>query len=85
MATTSTTATGCLTKEYLDTGAVRFKDTCTKEWAVNSTNVDAKSSTVVASCLTKEKNQNGVVLFRDTCTHEWAMNTEDQLALAESK
>jgi hypothetical protein len=72
----------CLNKEYLDTGAVRFRDTCTNEWAINSTNVDTKVSTVERACLTKENNPNGVVMFRDTCTHEWAMNTADQLALA---
>jgi hypothetical protein len=73
----------CLNKEYLDTGAVRFRDTCTNEWAINSTNVDTKASTVNRACLTKENNPNGVVMFRDTCTHEWAMNTADQLALAQ--
>ena len=32
---TAATAT-CLTKEYLDTGAVLFKDVCTQEWAMNT-------------------------------------------------
>jgi len=75
----------CLNKEYLDTGAVRFKDTCTNEWAINSTNVDTKASTVNRACLTKETNPNGVIMFRDTCTHEWAMNTADQLAMAQAQ
>lgn len=75
----------CLTKEYLDTGAVKFRDTCTKEWAINSTNVDTKSATVNRACLTKENGSNGVVMFRDTCTHEWAMNTADQLAMAQAQ
>ena len=70
----------CLTKEYLDTGAVLFKDTCTKEWAINSTHVDYKGSTVGRTCLIKEGPQNGVVMFKDTCTNEWAMNTVDQQA-----
>ncbi len=68
----------CLTKEYLDTGAVMFKDTCTNEWAVNSTEVDTKSA-VVRTCLTKD-NQNGVVMFKDVCSNEWAMNTSNQPA-----
>ena len=33
-ATAATTT--CLTKEYLDTGAVLFKDVCTQEWAMNT-------------------------------------------------
>jgi hypothetical protein len=86
VSTPAATATKtCLTKEYLDTGAVRFKDTCTSEWAINSTNVDTKASTAIHACLTKENNPNGVVMFRDTCTHEWAMNTADQLALAQTR
>jgi len=28
-------ARGCLTKEYLQTGQVLFRDLCTSEWAVN--------------------------------------------------
>jgi len=70
--------TTCLTKEYLDTGAVRFRDVCTNEWAINSTDVDKKVSSVVSSCLTKDSSQNGMVMFKDTCTNEWAMNTLDQ-------
>jgi hypothetical protein len=76
----SATAPTCLTKEYLDTGAVMFRDTCTKEWAVNSTEVATKASAVAPTCLRKENNQGGVIMFRDACTNEWAMNTLDQLA-----
>src|SRR5262245_19989388 len=86
--TTVSTATAtktCLSKEYLDSGAVRFNDTCTKEWAINSTNVETKTSKVDNTCLTKENSQNGVVMFKDTCTGEWAMNTSDQLALAQPR
>jgi hypothetical protein len=68
----------CLIKEYLDTGAVMFKDTCTNEWAVNSTEVDTKP-VVVRTCLTKD-NQDGIVMFKDVCTNEWAMNTSTQPA-----
>ena len=69
----------CLTKEYLDTGAVMFRDTCTKEWAMNSTSID-KVSAAGRTCLTKENNQDGVVVFKDICTKEWAMNTIEQQA-----
>lgn len=83
-ATTETAAPGatgaCLTKEYLDTGAVKFRDTCTKEWAINATDVTKKVTPAAATCLTKDTDQNGVVMFRDTCTREWAMNTPDQMA-----
>ena len=34
-AATAATTT-CLTKVYLDTGAVLFKDVCTQEWAMNT-------------------------------------------------
>ena len=74
---TAATAT-CLTKEYLDTGAVLFKDVCTQEWAMNSTNVSNKLSVVGRSCLTKDNAQDGVILFKDVCTQEWAMNTVEQ-------
>jgi len=70
--------TTCLTKEYLDTGAVLFKDVCTQEWAMNSTNVSNKLSVVGRSCLTKDNAQDGVILFKDVCTQEWAMNTVEQ-------
>ena len=74
---TAATAT-CLTKEYLDTGAVLFKDVCTQEWAMNSTNVSNKLSTVGRSCLIKDNAQDGVIMFKDVCTQEWAMNTVEQ-------
>jgi hypothetical protein len=77
--TPATAATStCLTKEYLDTGAVLFKDVCTQEWAMNSTNVSNKLSGVGRSCLTKDNAQDGVILFKDVCTQEWAMNTVEQ-------
>lgn len=72
-------ASSCLVKEYLDTGAVRFRDTCTKEWAINSTDSDSKTSVSVRTCLTKRTSGDGVVMFKDTCTGEWAMNTAKQL------
>jgi hypothetical protein len=72
-ATAATTT--CLTKEYLDTGAVLFKDVCTQEWAMNSTNVSNKLSAVGRSCLIKYNAQDGVIMFKDVCTQEWAMNT----------
>jgi len=75
-ATAATTT--CLTKEYLDTGAVLFKDVCTQEWAMNSTNVSNKLSAVGRSCLTKDNAQDGVIVFKDVCTQEWAMNTVEQ-------
>jgi hypothetical protein len=75
----------CLRKEYLETGAVRFRDTCNKQWAINSTKVTTKTPIVGGACLTKETNSNGVVLFRDVCTSEWAMNTEEQMALAQAQ
>jgi hypothetical protein len=74
---TAATAT-CLTKEYLDTGAVLFKDVCTQEWAMNSTNVSNKLSAVGRSCLIKDNAQDGVIMFKDVCTQEWAMNTVEQ-------
>jgi len=79
--TAATPANTCLTKQYLETGAVMFKDSCANEWAINSTNVSAQAGSAAGGiCLTKEKHPNGVVMFRDTCTNEWAMNTADQLA-----
>jgi hypothetical protein len=75
----------CLIKEYLETGAVRFRDTCTNEWAINSTKVTSKTATVGGTCLAKETNSNGVVLFKDLCTNEWAMNTLEQMSLAQAK
>jgi hypothetical protein len=76
ISTPATAATStCLTKEYLDTGAVLFKDVCTQEWAMNSTNVSNKLSAVGRSCLIKDSAQDGVIMFKDVCTQEWAMNT----------
>lgn len=72
-------ASTCLVKEYLDSGAVRFRDTCTKEWAINSTDRDMKTSVSVRTCLTKHTNGDGFVMFKDTCTGEWAMNTAKHL------
>jgi hypothetical protein len=70
----------CLVKQYLDTGAVMFKDTCSNEWAINSTTANAQPGTSTSRCLTKESQPDGVVMFRDTCTNEWAMNTSSQIA-----
>jgi hypothetical protein len=70
----------CLVKQYLDTGAVMFKDTCTNEWAINSTSANAQPGTSTSRCVTKESQPDGVVMFRDTCTNEWAMNTSSQIA-----
>lgn len=82
-ATTDLRATTCLTKQYLETGAVMFKDTCTKEWAINSTTATGQAASPAGrTCLTKENHPNGVVMFRDGCTNEWAMNTAEQLAEA---
>jgi len=75
----------CLTKEYLENGTVRFKDVCTKEWAINSTDRDGKASNVDRNCLTKQSSQGGVLMFKDICTGEWAMNTTKQMALANSQ
>jgi hypothetical protein len=76
-------ATPCLTKQYLETGAVMFKDACTNEWAINSTSATGqKASSVGGNCLTKENHPDGVVMFKDTCTKEWAMNTAERLAEA---
>jgi hypothetical protein len=76
-------ATPCLTKQYLETGAVMFKDACTNEWAINSTTATGqKASSVGGNCLTKENHPDGVVMFKDTCTKEWAMNTAERLAEA---
>jgi hypothetical protein len=72
----------CLVKQYLDTGAVMFKDTCSNEWAINSTPANAPPGTSASRCLTKENHPDGVVMFRDTCTNEWAMNTSSQIAEA---
>ena len=69
----------CLTKEYLATGAVLFKDTCTKQWAINSTTV-ASHKPGGRACLSKEVSDDGIVIFRDTCTSEWAMSSSQNPA-----
>jgi hypothetical protein len=63
----------CLTKQYLATGAVLFEDTCTRQWAINSTAV-ATHKPARRTCLRKEVSDDGIVIFRDICTNEWAMN-----------
>jgi hypothetical protein len=68
----------CLSKQRLATGAVLFKDACTKEWAINTTSVAGHR--VDRKCLTKNHHPNGIVMFRDICTDEWAMNTTEQPA-----
>jgi hypothetical protein len=65
----------CLSKQRLATGAVLFKDVCTKEWAINSTSVAGHR--VDRKCLRKSRHPNGVVMFKDICTDEWAMNTTE--------
>ncbi len=75
-AQTVAAAPSCLTKEYLQSGVVLFRDVCTKEWAMNSTTLTAQP--VNRACLVKEYPQSGVVLFKDTCTNEWARNPEQQ-------
>jgi hypothetical protein len=73
----------CLTKEYLESAVVLFKDVCTKEWAINSTGVTGKVASLAGrSCLTKQYLQSDIVPFRDTCTNEWAMNPPEQQARA---
>lgn len=81
----ATAPDNCLVKEYVDGGAVRFRDTCTKEWAINSTDRERKASTTDRTCLTKQNSQNGVVMFKDVCTGEWAMNTAKQMSLAKAQ
>jgi hypothetical protein len=74
-------ASACLTKEYLETGAVMFKDTCTKEWAINATHVSKPAASgTPRACLSKDVHGKGVVMFKDECTKEWAMNTVEQPA-----
>jgi hypothetical protein len=65
----------CLSKKHLATGAVLFKDVCTKEWAINSASIAGERAG--GKCLTKVTHPDGVVLFRDVCTDEWAMNTTE--------
>src|ERR1700693_2921083 len=69
----------CLSKEYLATGAVLFKDTCTRQWAINSTAVTTHKPPG-RTCLRKEVSDDGIVIFRDTCTNEWAMNNSQHPA-----
>ena len=58
-----------------------FKDTCTKEWAINSTTQARPVTAATArTCLAKENLADGVVLFRDICSGEWAKNPADQQA-----
>jgi len=65
----------CLTKEYLQTGLVLFRDICSKEWAVSATSVEKPVTTTTARrCLTKENLANDTILFKDVCTGEMAMN-----------
>jgi len=78
----ATATTTCLRKEYLDTGAVLFRDVCTNEWAINSTDVNNKMSSIGRTCLTKSADPGGIVMFKDTCTNEWAMNTSEQQSQA---
>ena len=66
----------CLNKQHLATGAVLFKDVCTKEWAINSTSVVGQR--VNRKCLRKSRHPDGVVMFKDICTDEWAMNTAER-------
>jgi hypothetical protein len=73
------TSPSCLTKEYLATGAVLFKDTCREQWAINSTTV-ARHKPAGQSCLSKEVSNDGIVIFRDTCTSEWAMSSSQNPA-----
>jgi hypothetical protein len=63
----------CLSERHLATGAVLFKDSCTNEWAINSTAMS--DHRVDGKCLTKTRHPNGIVVFRNTCSQEWAMNT----------
>ena len=52
-----------------------FKDVCTKQFALNDTEVTSQVvSTASRGCLTKDNLENGAVLFKDICTKEWAMN-----------
>jgi hypothetical protein len=53
---------------------VLFKDTCTRQWGINSTAV-ATHKPASRTCLRKEVSDDGIVIFRDACTNEWAMNS----------
>jgi hypothetical protein len=68
----------CLTKEYLQADLVMFKDTCAKQWAMNTTTVAKPVTAATArTCLTKEDLANDTVLFKDICSGEWAKNPKD--------
>jgi len=73
----------CLIKQHLATGAVLFKDSCTKEWAINSTK--AAQRRLDRKCLRKRRQSDGVVMFQDVCTGEWAMNTAKGIERPEPK
>ncbi len=68
-------APSCLTKTYLQTGVVMFRDVCSQEWALNSSSI-TNPAPVNSACLSKENPQNGVVLFKDNCTGESATNPQ---------
>ena len=69
----------CLSKEYLQGGLVMFRDTCSKEWAMNtSTEQRPVTAASARTCLAKENLAGGVVLFRDFCSGEWAKNPDQQ-------
>jgi hypothetical protein len=72
-----------LIKQHLATGAVLFKDSCTKEWAINSTK--AAQRRLDRKCLRKRRQSDGVVMFQDVCTGEWAMNTAKGIERPEPK
>ena len=60
-----------------------FRDTCTKEWAMNTTTQSRPVNAATArACLAKENLAGGVVLFKDNCSGEWAKNPADQQAEA---
>ena len=56
-----------------------FRDTCSKEWAMNtSTEQRPVTPASARTCLAKENLAGGVVLFRDRCSGEWAKNPDQQ-------
>ena len=71
----SLAAPNCLTKDYLQTGVVMFRDLCSHEWAINNSSI-TKPAPAGSACLSKENPQDGVVLFKDNCTSEWAINPQ---------
>jgi hypothetical protein len=79
----SSTDPACLSKEYLDTGEVMFRDTCAREWAINAADVATDKRTTAAACLSKEVTQSGLIMFRDTCTNEWARSTQKRAEAAQ--